>query len=115
MAGGITSLVGAADVVVSRAGATALLELAAAHKPTILVPSSRLIWQQKHAQLFADQGAVILLDESKFTNGDDYSRAIRSLIDDSSERARLSDALAGMAMPHAASDMADMIESVIRG
>ena len=39
---GMASLLGAADIVVTRAGATSILELAALHKTTILVPNAKL-------------------------------------------------------------------------
>ena len=112
---GIVDVLGAADVVVSRAGATALLELAALRAPTILVPSSRLTWQMKHAQLYADEGAVLLLDETKFDQVGDTSfiSAVHSLIGDSAQRGRLSEAIGQFAMPNAAKDMADMIEASV--
>lgn len=75
---GLPKVFGAADVVVSRAGATALLELAAMALPTIVVPSKRLIWQIEHVKLYAYQNAVVSLDEDVFEDIND-----RSLVDGS--------------------------------
>jgi UDP-N-acetylglucosamine--N-acetylmuramyl-(pentapeptide) pyrophosphoryl-undecaprenol N-acetylglucosamine transferase len=108
---GMPDLLGAADVVVSRAGATALLELAALSTPTILVPSKRLIWQVKHAKVFADADAVLMLDEDKFTDPDDTTlvRAIQKLLTDTKLRTKLAANLHKQARPHAAEDVAGLI------
>lgn len=111
MTSGLPELLQAADVVVSRAGATALLELAAMSKPTILVPSKRLLWQIKHAKVFADAQAVLLLDEDKFEDPQDTTLvgAIRKVLQDGTLRKKLATNLHNQARPHAASDMAAMI------
>ncbi len=108
---GLPELIQAADVVVSRAGATALLELAATATPTILVPSKRLLWQVKHAKVFVDADAVLMLDEDKFENPDDTSlvAAVRKVLTDATLRAKLSRNLHAQARPHAARDMAAMV------
>lgn len=111
MTSGLPELLQASDVVVSRAGATALLELAAMSKPTILVPSKRLLWQIKHAKVFADAQAVLLLDEDKFEDPQDTTlvAAIRKVLQDGTLRKKLATNLHKQARPHAASDMAAMI------
>jgi UDP-N-acetylglucosamine--N-acetylmuramyl-(pentapeptide) pyrophosphoryl-undecaprenol N-acetylglucosamine transferase len=113
---GLHEVFGAADVVVSRAGATALLELAALGTPTIIVPSKRLLWQVKHAQVFADRRAVLVLDEATFENPGDQSlvEVLKKVVTSKSIRDELSKRLHAMARPHAASDMAAMIERVAR-
>ena len=60
-------LMGAADVVVSRAGATTIAELAALKKATILVPFARLPGghQAKNAERLADAGAVAVVNDLK--------------------------------------------------
>lgn len=111
MTEGLPQLIQAADVVVSRAGATALLELAATATPTILVPSKRLLWQVKHAKVFADADSVLLLDEDRFENPDDKTLplAVKKLLTDARLRTRLARNLHKQARPHAARDMAVMI------
>ena len=61
----ITPMLSAADIVVARAGATTLLELAAMAKPTILVPNGYLTGghQLKNAAVYAEKHAVVIVDE----------------------------------------------------
>jgi len=58
-------LVRAADLVVSRAGATTMQEFANAKKAVVIIPSPFLTGghQLKNAQMFADQNAAIVFDE----------------------------------------------------
>ena len=111
VAQGMPELLGAADVVISRAGATFLLELAALGVPTILVPGKQMIWQLKHAKVFADADAVLMVDEDTFGDTGDTTlvRAVRKILQDESLRKSLAANLHKMARPHAARDMAAMI------
>lgn len=113
---GLVEQFAAADVVVSRAGATALLELAAMAKPTIVIPSKRLTWQVKHAKLYADEHAVIVVDEDTFNDKDDDTlvTAIRQLVDQPQLRNKLGARIHALARPHAANDMAGIITRVAR-
>lgn len=108
---GMPELLGSADVVISRAGATFLLELAALSVPTILVPGKQMVWQLKHAKVFADAQAVLLLDEGRFDNPEDKTLplAVRKVLVDDALRTRLAVNLHKQARPHAAKDMAAMI------
>jgi UDP-N-acetylglucosamine--N-acetylmuramyl-(pentapeptide) pyrophosphoryl-undecaprenol N-acetylglucosamine transferase len=55
----------AADLVVCRAGATTLAELAAAGRPAVLVPLPTATddHQRKNARVLADAGAAVALDQ----------------------------------------------------
>ncbi len=66
-------LMSAADLVISRAGATVLAELAALGKPAILIPAKLLpgLHQIENARLFARRGAAEVLDEDKVINEPD--------------------------------------------
>lgn len=109
---GMREVFSAADVVVSRAGATTLLELAALATPTIVVPSKRLKWQIEHAHHFVANKAVLLLDEDTFDEPKDTSLVdtVRRVVDDAKLRRMLGSNLHDMARPHAARDMARIIE-----
>ncbi len=113
---GLPAVFGAADIVVSRAGATALLELAAMAMPTVIIPSKRLVWQVEHAKVYASEQAVLVLDEDKFEEPDDKSLVIivKKLIEDGSVRDRLAKNLHKLARPHAARDMAALIVRATR-
>ena len=110
---GMADVLGAADVVVSRAGATTLLELAALAKPTVLAPNGRLTGghQLKNAKVYNDKGAVIVVDDEQFENPDDTSlvTAITSVVTDPVLQETLSKNIHTFAKPNAARDVADMI------
>lgn len=59
----------AADVVLSRAGASTISEISAIAKPSILVPSPNVTanHQEKNARVLSDQGAAVLLLEPECT------------------------------------------------
>lgn len=113
---GLAELMAAADVVVTRAGASALLELAALAKPTVVIPSKRLIWQVKHAKLYVDMQAVYPLDEDKFLEPGDQSLvlAVKRLMTDELLREKLGKNLHRLARPNAGRDMAATILNVAR-
>lgn len=108
---GMPDLLGAADVVMSRAGATFLLELAAIGVPTILVPGKQMVWQLKHAKVFVDAQSVLLLDEDKFEDAEDKTliAAVNKVLQDKSLSKKLATNLHKQARPHAARDVAAMI------
>lgn len=61
---------GAADLILARSGASTVAELAAAGKPSVLIPFSQATddHQTKNARVLADAGAAVLLPESKLTD-----------------------------------------------
>ena len=63
----MAELLGAADIVVSRAGATTIAELAALSKAVILVPFGELpgAHQTKNAERLAELGAARMIDDAK--------------------------------------------------
>lgn len=113
---GLPEVFGAADVVVSRAGATQILELAALGCPTVLVPNKRLVWQVKHAKVYVDQNAVLLLDEDEIQSQKDRQLVgtLKQLHDDESLRRKLGTNLHAQARPDAAKDMVKIIEAAAR-
>lgn len=112
----LARILGAADVVVSRAGATFLLELSAMARPTIVIPSKRLIWQVKHAQFYVDQHAVYPLDENAFDHPGDSSLvdAVTTVLEDVPLREELAHNLHRLARPQAAHDLAAIIMGAAR-
>lgn len=109
-------LLGCADVVVTRAGATTIAELAAVAATTILVPSPYLAadHQTKNAKIYVDARAAVMVDEREF--GKDarlLGGAIVQLLDDAQMRKTLGGDLHKFARPNALSDMVDMIFGVV--
>lgn len=109
---GMASLLGAADIVVARAGATTILELAALAKPTVLIPNGYLTGghQLKNAEAYAEEHAVVVINEHDLDdNPHILATTLLQLLDDPTARHAMSKAFHAFAKPHAARDMADMI------
>ena len=105
-------LLGAADVVVTRAGATTILELAALQKPTILVPNAALTGghQLKNAAVYGEAHVAIVLDEDETVeNPDLLVRAVNAYLKDPKTTASMAARFGHFAKPHAARDMAKLI------
>ncbi|HTH25062.1 MAG TPA: undecaprenyldiphospho-muramoylpentapeptide beta-N-acetylglucosaminyltransferase [Vicinamibacterales bacterium] len=104
----------AADVVICRAGATTLAELAASRTPAILVPLPTATddHQRKNAEVFAKTGAAIVIDQRDLT-GDALTGALRELMTDPDRRARMSAAAKTLARPDAAQRIADRLETLV--
>ena len=101
----------AADLVVCRAGAGTLWELAMLHKPAVLIPlprSSSRGDQQRNARLFAEKGAAVVLDGEEATP-ERLCGEVRRLLSDGRELERMAHAAAGFD----AAGAADRIASVI--
>lgn len=76
------------DVIISRAGAMTLSELAIMGKAAILVPSPNVIYnhQYKNAKPIADAGACLLVEEKEFASNK-LTQAARELLSDKEKRA----------------------------
>jgi UDP-N-acetylglucosamine--N-acetylmuramyl-(pentapeptide) pyrophosphoryl-undecaprenol N-acetylglucosamine transferase len=103
---------GAADLVITRAGATNLAEFALQGKACIVIPSPFLAGghQLKNAEYLAEQGAAVVLDEAALT--DDPLRLARQaseLLQDAAQRQQLATNLADFAKPDATHDLAQLI------
>ena len=105
-------LMGAADVVVSRAGATTIAELAALKKAVILVPFERLPGGHQSAnaeRLESCEAAVVVKDSEMMKSPVKLLEAIRHLVRSPRLRADLADHLHEEAHANAASRLADLI------
>ena len=100
--------IGQADLIVCRAGATTLAEIAAAGKAAILVPlpSATDDHQRKNAEALAATGAAEVLLQAEAT-GPVLARRILSLAADAEARARLGRAARALARPDAARVIVD--------
>ena len=103
-----------ADVVVSRAGATTLAELAAAGRPSVLVPlpSAADGHQQANAEVFADRGAAEMLPETGL-DGERLAARVLALAADDERRRRMGAAARTLARPRAVSIIVDRAEGLI--
>lgn len=114
---GMADVLGAADIVVARAGATTIMELAALAKPTILVPNAFLTGghQLKNAAAFAEDGAVMVLSE------DDMEKepllladSVKGLLADKEKMHSMEKRFLEYAKPHAAEDVANLLISAVK-
>lgn len=103
---------GAADLVITRAGATNLAEFALQGKACIVVPSSVLAGghQLKNAQYLAAHDAAVVLDEADLTaDSNRLARQASALLHDAPARAKLGTALAAFAKPDATRELAQLL------
>lgn len=110
-------LLTAADVVVSRAGATTMAELAALGKATILVPNPILTagHQLKNAEVWQRADAAIVLDEQELADSPEVlQKKIIELLSQPQRRQHLESAIKKFAMPDAAKTVAQLILEVQR-
>jgi UDP-N-acetylglucosamine--N-acetylmuramyl-(pentapeptide) pyrophosphoryl-undecaprenol N-acetylglucosamine transferase len=104
---GIAGEMNQADVVVSRAGATTLAELAALGVPAVLVPFPAAAddHQRKNAEVLARRGAAILIEERTLATEAGRSafiEAVLGLVTDHARREAMSGAMHACATPDAA-------------
>lgn len=114
---GMVQYLGAADIVVTRAGATTILELATLAKPTILIPSPYLSagHQLKNAAELAKYDAVEVIDEMKLDADPQLLvDMIVSLLKNPGRLRKLGTNFHRQAKPNAAKDMADIILRAVK-
>ena len=103
----------AADVIVSRAGASTLNEIGASGTPCILIPSPNVTndHQTKNARVLADRGGAILLPEGE-DMGRKLYKAVGQLLANHDRRSEMSSALRQMVVLDSAERICDMIEEL---
>ncbi len=92
----------AADVVICRAGAMTLSELALMGKPSVLIPSPNVTddHQYKNAKVIADRGGAFLVREGEDTNAR-VCEAVKALWADKGLQVQMSEAVGSLARPDA--------------
>lgn len=102
----------AADLVLSRAGASSVAEIAALAVPSMLVPYpfATADHQTTNARYLVDAGAAVLLPDEKI-NTPEFEDDLLGLVDDPARRQAMRDAARGLAQDKAALALADQVES----
>ena len=102
----------AADVIISRAGASSVSELCIVGKPVIFIPSPNVAedHQTKNAKSIVDKQAALMIKES---NLDTFSVVFESLMKDTGKQETLSKNIKGLALPSATKNIVDEIEKLI--
>ncbi len=111
----MVELMGDADVVVCRAGATTLAELAAMGRPALLVPLPGAAdgHQRVNAEVLARDGAAELLPQEELT-GETLAARVLALVRDEARRHRMAAAARALATPDAARLIVDRVEQLAR-
>ena len=105
-------LFGAADVVVSRAGASTMTELAAMRKAVVMVPNQKLPGghQVKNAKAYAKAKAAIVVPDEKMEKKPELLlEAVKKLVRDEAERDLMAGRLKKFAKEDAAEALAKMV------
>lgn len=107
----------ASDIVVARAGATTLLELAALHKPTIIIPNGMLTagHQLKNAKVYQDSFAAIIMKEDELLKAGALAKKVADLLKAPQILNDLGRNFGKFARPEAAKDMAVLVLESIGG
>ena len=102
---------------VCRAGGTTLAELAAAGVPAVLIPYplAKDDHQLKNALVYARARAASLVEEPPVPGrlGDAVAESLQSLLAEVGKRREMSAAMARLALPHAAADVAELVWSLV--
>jgi UDP-N-acetylglucosamine--N-acetylmuramyl-(pentapeptide) pyrophosphoryl-undecaprenol N-acetylglucosamine transferase len=103
----------AAHLVIARAGASSVAELAVVGRPAILVPLPGAIddHQSANARALADAGGAWVMPQPSFTP-DALSTRLIELLTDPAALARAAVGARSVAQPHAAARLADLVEEL---
>ena len=104
------TMMAAADVIISRAGASSCNEIAASGTPCILIPSPNVTdnHQEKNARALSDQGAAVLLLEKDCT-AKALMEQLTSLLQDRERYGKMERALQKMCVLDSAERLCDII------
>ncbi len=102
--------IAASDVVVSRAGAGSLFDVAAAGRAAVFIPYPHATGdhQLHNVRYFTERDAAILLPDSKVTP-ESIKTNIENLLEDDDRRDALAGRIRELATPHAADEVADRL------
>ncbi len=103
----------AADVIISRAGASSVSELCIVGKATVFIPSPNVSedHQTKNAQAIEKEQAAILLKESSLD--ENFEPTLEKLLNNESQRSLLGVNIKQLALPDATTRIVDEVEKLI--
>lgn len=104
----------AADIVISRAGASSVSELCIVGKPVIFIPSPNVAedHQTKNAQAIVDKKGALMLKESELDS--QFSLVFEALLKDQGKQDQLSKYIKHLALPNATKQIVDEIVKLIQ-
>nr|WP_314896340.1 undecaprenyldiphospho-muramoylpentapeptide beta-N-acetylglucosaminyltransferase [uncultured Flavobacterium sp.] len=104
----------AADIVISRAGASSVSELCIVGKPVIFIPSPNVAedHQTKNAQAIVDKKGALMLKESELDS--QFGLVFEALLKDQGKQNQLSENIKQLALPEATKQIVDEIIKLIK-
>jgi UDP-N-acetylglucosamine--N-acetylmuramyl-(pentapeptide) pyrophosphoryl-undecaprenol N-acetylglucosamine transferase len=104
----------AADIVISRAGASSVSELCIVGKPVIFIPSPNVAedHQTKNAQAIVDRKGAIMLKETELDS--QFGLVFEALLKDQGKQNQLSENIKQLAKPEATKQIVDEIVKLIK-
>ena len=110
------TVMAAADVVISRAGASSCNEIAASGTPCILIPSPNVTdnHQEKNARALEEKGGAVVILE-KESSGQVFMDTVTQLLRDSQRYNAMRSALLDLSVPDSAERLCTIMENLIKG
>ncbi|WP_033960078.1 undecaprenyldiphospho-muramoylpentapeptide beta-N-acetylglucosaminyltransferase [Psychroserpens jangbogonensis] len=104
----------AADVIISRAGASSVSELCVVGKPVIFIPSPNVAedHQTKNAKSISDKGAAVLIKESDLD--EQFENEFSEVLNSKEKREDLSKQIKELALVNATKDIANEVEKLLK-
>lgn len=104
----------AADVIISRSGASSVSELCVVGKPVVFIPSPNVSedHQTKNAEAITSKGAGMLIKESELDA--DFEKKFEGLLKNDILQGKLSDEIKKLALENATQDIVDEVEKFIK-
>ena len=104
----------AADVIISRAGASSVSELCVVGKPVIFIPSPNVAedHQTKNAKSISDKAAAILIKESDLD--EQFENEFSEVLNSKEKRENLSKQIKELALVNATKDIANEVEKLLK-
>ena len=105
----------AADIIICRAGAMTLSELAIRGSAAIFIPSPNVTedHQYKNAKLLADAGAAVVYRESEI-DGKHLANVVEDLLENPNKRNRMAESIKNFAMPNSIELIVDNALSLVK-
>ncbi|MCL9807993.1 undecaprenyldiphospho-muramoylpentapeptide beta-N-acetylglucosaminyltransferase [Flavobacterium luminosum] len=104
----------AADIVISRSGASSVSELAIVGKPVIFIPSPNVAedHQTKNAQAIVNKQGAVLLKEKELD--EQFEGVFQNLLNDKQQQQSLSENIKALALPNATKQIVDEIIKLVK-
>lgn len=104
----------AADIVISRSGASSVSELCIVGTPTIFIPSPNVSedHQTKNAKAIVDKGGAVMIKESDLES--EFNIVFEALVKDKGKLESLTENIKKLALPNATKDIVEEIKKLIK-